>query len=165
MKANRRMYSLPYNGTNPEWFLQEAEKRKNNIDHVYCELPNEEMLSHVRFIFDGKQNANLKENKDADSGDTNLKRAAYIKNCTDFLRISKGKIRRICPVNAMYYKYDTEEELKNFVIFLAQAANYYQLEGFILSDYRFAVLLHALFPATPINGICGRWKSGGTSAA
>lgn len=46
MKANHRMYSLPYNGTNPEWFLQEAEKRKNNIDHVYCELPNEEMLSH-----------------------------------------------------------------------------------------------------------------------
>ena len=31
MKANRRMYSLPYNGTNPEWFLQEAEKRKNNM--------------------------------------------------------------------------------------------------------------------------------------
>ena len=28
MKANRRIYSLPYNGTNPEWFLQEVEKRK-----------------------------------------------------------------------------------------------------------------------------------------
>ena len=54
MNPKRRIYSLPYNGTNPEWFLQEAEKRKQNIDHVYCELPNEEMLSHVRFLFDGK---------------------------------------------------------------------------------------------------------------
>ena len=54
MNAKHRMYSLPYNGTNPEWFLQEVEKRKKNIDHVYCELPHEEMLSHVRFTFDGK---------------------------------------------------------------------------------------------------------------
>ena len=28
MKANNRIYSIPYNGTNPEWFLQEVEKRK-----------------------------------------------------------------------------------------------------------------------------------------
>ena len=61
MKANHRMYSLPYNGTNPEWFLQEAEKRKNNIDHVYCELPLTEsnMFSHVRFLFDGKKNTGI----------------------------------------------------------------------------------------------------------
>ena len=39
MNPKRRTYSLPYNGTNPEWFLQEVEKRKQNIDHVYCELP------------------------------------------------------------------------------------------------------------------------------
>ena len=54
MNPKQRIYSLPYNGTNPEWFVQEAEKRKQNIDHVYCELPSEEMLSHVRFLFDGK---------------------------------------------------------------------------------------------------------------
>ena len=61
MKANRRIYSLPYNGTNPQWFLQEAEKRKKNIDHVYCELPfdESEMLSHVRFTFDGKNGENM----------------------------------------------------------------------------------------------------------
>jgi len=45
MNQKRRIYSLPYNGTNPEWFLQEAEKRKQNIDHVYCELLNEESIS------------------------------------------------------------------------------------------------------------------------
>jgi len=54
MDPTNRIYSIPYNGTDPEWFLQETEKRKPHIDHVYCELPNEEMLSHVRFLFDGR---------------------------------------------------------------------------------------------------------------
>ena len=140
MRANHRMYSLPYNGTNPECFLQEAEKRKNNIDHVYCELPSDEMLSHVRFIFDGKHNASLKQEKDADLEKTNLKRATYIRNCAEFLRISKGRVRRICPVS------------------LARAANYYQLEGFILSDYRMAVLLHALLPELEIHTSCNAYQ-------
>ena len=160
MKANRRMYSLPYNGTNPEWFLQEAEKRKNNIDHVYCELPltESDMFSHVRFLFDGKKNTGSKQNAKPDPEKTNLKRANYVKNCAEFLRISKSKVRRICPVNAMYYRYDTEEELKDFVISLARAANYYQMEGFILSDYRMAVLLHALLPELEIHTSCNAYQ-------
>ncbi|MBR1493523.1 MAG: U32 family peptidase [Acidaminococcaceae bacterium] len=160
MKANRRMYSLPYNGTNPEWFLQEAEKRKNNIDHVYCELPLTEsnMFSHVRFLFDGKKNTGSKQKANPDPEKTDMKRANYVKNCAEFLRISKGKVRRICPVNAMYYRYDTEEELKDFVISLARAANHYQLEGFILSDYRMAVLLHALLPELEIHTSCNAYQ-------
>ena len=63
MKANHRIYSLPYNGTNPAWFLQEVEKRKAHLDHVYCELPLDEsiMLSHVRFLFDGKDGAAINQ--------------------------------------------------------------------------------------------------------
>ena len=160
MRANHRMYSLPYNGTNPEWFLQEVEKRKKNIDHVYCELPLTEsnMFSHVRFLFDGKKNTGSKQKANPDPEKTNLKRANYVKNCAEFLRISKGRVRRICPVNAMYYRYDTEEELKDFVISLARAANYYQLEGFILSDYRMAVLLHALLPELEIHTSCNAYQ-------
>ena len=154
MKANRRIYSLPYNGTNPQWFLQEAEKRKKNIDHVYCELPfNEsEMLSHVRFTFDGKNGENM------DLASANMKRAQYIRNCFEFLRISKGKIRRICPVNAMYYKFNSDDELKNFAINLARLANSYQLEGLILSDYRIAVLVHALLPELEIHTSCNAYQ-------
>ena len=198
MNAKHRIYSLPYNGTNPEWYLQEAEKRKEHIDHVYCELPSEEMLSHVRFLFDGAhntanrtreaaaqtqnavsgngatnpsqntavqthdeanqtQNATGKAETNAALANADLKRAAYIQNCATFLRISKGRVRRICPVNAMYYQYETEEALKDFVISLAQAANYYQLEGFILSDYRMAVLLHALLPDLEIQTSCNAY--------
>ena len=158
MNAKHRIYSLPYNGTNPEWFLQEAEKRKAHLDHIYCELPAEDMLSHVRFIFDGRHDTDGKKEENADFVNTNLKRNNYIKNCAEFLRISKGKIRRICPINAMYYKYDTEDELKNFVISLAQAANRYQLEGLILSDYRIAVLLHALLPELEIHTSCNAYQ-------
>ena len=154
MDPKHRIYSLPYNGADPEWYLQEAEKRKANIDHVYCELPLDEsiMLSHVRFLFDGKDGVAINQ------PGTNQKRAQYLKNCVEFLRISKNRIRRICPVNAMYYMFKSEDDLKNFVISLAQAANYYQLEGVILSDYRIAVLLHALLPELEIHTSCNAYQ-------
>lgn len=57
MNPDCRIYFVPYNGANPEWFLQEVERRKEHIDHVYCELPCKEMISHVRFTFDDKKSA------------------------------------------------------------------------------------------------------------
>ena len=57
MNPDCRIYSVPYNGANPEWLLQEVERRKEHIDHVYCELPFKEMISHVRFTFDDKKSA------------------------------------------------------------------------------------------------------------
>lgn len=93
-----------------------------------------------------------------DLASANMKRAQYIRNCFEFLRISKGKIRRICPVNAMYYKFNSDDELKNFAINLARLANSYQLEGLILSDYRIAVLVHALLPELEIHTSCNAYQ-------
>ena len=152
MNPKRRIYSLPYNGTNPEWFLQEVEKRKQNIDHVYCELPFKEMISHVRFTFDDRKSAG--ENP----ADVDAMRALYLKNCFEFLRLSRGKVRRICPVNAMCYPFAAEDEVKNFVVMLARAAKELQLEGFILSDYRVAALLHALLPEAEIHTSCNAYQ-------
>ena len=152
MNAKHRIYSIPYNGTNPKWFLQETVKRKNNIDHVYCELPHEEMLSHVRFTFDGKNEENV------DQVDANLKRAAYIKNCVEFLRISKGLVRRICPVNAMYYRFNSQEELHTFALNLEKAAVHYRLEGLIISDYRVAAIVHALLPELELHTSCNAYQ-------
>ena len=151
MDPTNRIYSIPYNGTDPEWFLQETEKRKQHIDHVYCELPNEEMLSHVRFLFDGP--GGTEKNTD----DAKVKQARYMMNCAEFLQKAKGNVRRICPVNAMYYQFHSEEELKNFAIRIARQANRYQLEGLILSDYRIAVLLHALLPELEIHTSCNAY--------
>ena len=152
MNPKRRIYSLPYNGTNPEWFLQEVEKRKQNIDHVYCELPFNEMISHVRFTFDDKKTAG--ENPT----DVDAMRALYLKNCFEFLRLSRSKVRRICPVNAMCYPFVAEDEVKNFVVMLARAAKELLLEGFILSDYRVAALLHALLPEAEIHTSCNAYQ-------
>ena len=154
MNAKHRMYSLPYNGTNPEWFLQEVEKRKKHVDHVYCELPFDEgkMISHVRFAFEAQNGL------DPDLVHPELKRAQYVRNCVEFLRLSKGKIRRICPVNAMYYKFDSGEELKNFAISVCRLANRFQLEGLIISDYRIAVLVHAILPELEIHTSCNAYQ-------
>ena len=152
MNAKNRIYSLPYNGTNPEWFLQEVEKRKKHVDHVYCERPFKEMISHVRFTFDDRKSAG--ENP----ADVDAMRARYLNNCLEFLRLSKGKVRRICPVNAMCYPFAAEDEVKNFVVMLARAAKELQLEGFILSDYRVAALLHALLPEVEIHTSCNAYQ-------
>lgn len=147
-----RVYSVPYNGTDPEWFLQEVEKRKKHIDHVYCELPFQEMISHVRFVFDNRK-AEGEKHQDVDA-----MRGLYLKNCFEFLRLSKGRVRRICPVNAMCYQFADEDAVKNFVITLARVAKELQLEGFILSDYRVAALLHALMPEVEIHTSCNAYQ-------
>ncbi|MBO5650151.1 MAG: U32 family peptidase, partial [Selenomonas sp.] len=152
MNPDCRIYSVPYNGANPEWFLQEVERRKEHIDHVYCELPFKEMISHVRFTFDDKKSAG--ENP----ADVDAMRALYLKNCFEFLRLSRGKVRRICPVNAMCYSFAADEEIKNFVVMLARAAKELQIEGFILSDYRVAALLHALLPEVEIHTSCNAYQ-------
>ena len=154
MSPKHRMYSIPFNGMNPEWFLQEVEKRKHHIDHVYCELPysEREMLSHVRFLFDGQDGAN------ANMHDANSRRILYIRNCYNFLRISKGRVRRICPINAVYYKFNNEDEFQRFVRTLAQLARDFELEGMILSDYRIAEVLHALMPELELHTSCNVYQ-------
>ncbi len=154
MDPKNRKYSIPFNATNPEWFLQEVEKRKQYIDHVYCELPfnEKEMISHVRFTFDGKDGIS------PDVADADLRRGLYIRKCYNFLRISKGRVRRICPVNAVYYKFNNEDELARFVRTLALLARHHELEGMIISDYRIALLLHALMPELELHTSCNTYQ-------
>ena len=165
---------MNHNGTNPEWFLQEVEKRKQNIDHVYCELPFKEMISHVRFTFDDRKSAG--ENP----ADVDAMRALYLKNCFEFLRLSRGKVRRICPVNAMCYPFAAEDEVKNFVVMLARISSSCwrgRQRSFSSRDSSFPIIgwrrsctrscrRRRYTPhATPTNGICGKWKSGGRNVA
>ena len=161
MRANHRMYSLPYNGTNPEWFLQEVEKRKKNIDHVYCELPLTEsnMFSHVRFLFDGKKNTGSKQKANPDPEKTNLKRANYVKNCAEFLRISKGRVRRICPGKTSSSLWPGRPTITSWRVL------FFRITVWPFCCMPYCRNWKSTLPATPINGICGRWKSGGKSAA
>ena len=119
---------------------------------MYCELPYKEMLSHVRFAFDGRNEEN------SDSAKANLNRANYVRNCLDFLRISYGRVRRICPVNAMYYRFNNFTEMQDFVVNIAKLVQQYRIDGLILSDYRVATLVHALLPELEIHTSCNGYQ-------
>ena len=149
--AKHRLYSLPYNGARPEWYIDEVMKRKKYIDHVFCELPNESMLSHTRFQF-------VKNKVEKDKVVNNVSRADYIMNCADFLRLSKGKFRRFCPINAMYYRFKSSDEMVGFIANLLKVVDKYSVDGLIISDYRIARLIHLARPEIEIHTSCNGYQ-------
>ena len=96
-----RQYSVPYNGYDPVKFLEHIQKRIKYVDHVFCELPmNSSMVvSHTAYDFTGSNN----EIKDMVGAVD--KRRFYLSNCLRFLELSKGIVKRICPVNKSYYRF------------------------------------------------------------
>lgn len=150
--AHKRKYAIPYNGTNPVRFLQEAVKRKEHIDHVYCELPTGDMVSHVRLFLNGND-GELKN----DVG-SSLNKYNYLNNCSQFLALSKDKLRRFCPLNAMYYRFDTKDELDGFVKNVARIVGEFGIDGLIISDYRVATGIRELLPEVEIHTSCNGYQ-------
>ena len=149
--AKNRLYAVAYNGSNPEWFIHEIEKRKKYIDHVFCELPNDEMLSHTRFQFRKFKQDDLNVVK-------NIERSDYIMNCINFLRLSKGKFRRFCPINAMYYRFPDSNALISFVVNILKIVDEYAIDGLIISDFRIARLIHLSRPDFEIHTSCNGYQ-------
>lgn len=152
MSRKNRKFSLPYNGINPLAYITEVEKRIKYIDHVFCELPNSELLSHIRFMHKGSLD------NDISSQGSYIKRASYINNCLDFLQMSKGKFRRICPINAMYYKFDTFDDLFLFCYDLSKLVSEFSIDGLIISDYSVASLFSKLRPDVEIHTSCNGYQ-------
>ena len=150
--AKRRKFALPYNGTNPQWFVDKTVGYSTNIDHVFCELPFEEMLSHTRYQFNGVNAENL--NFCAD----NQKRYEYMTNCIHFLRLSEGKFKRICPVNAAYYKFANEADMINFAVRICQVVCDFKVDGLIITDYRLGLLLRQLMPDLELHTSCNSYQ-------
>ena len=146
--SKHRMYSVPYNGSNPDWFVNEVLKRQKYIDHVFCELPLSEMMSHNRYQFNDNNGDGLQ------FVSNNINRSNYIMNCISFLRASEGKFRRICTVNAMYYKFDSIQDLLNFVLKICKSVEEYRIDGLILTDYRIALLVRKFLPSVVIHTSC-----------
>ena len=143
----KRKYSIPYNGSNPLLFVNETVKRKDYIDHVFCELPYKEMVSHTRFQFQSHSSYNM-----------NLNRSQYVVNCIDFLKLSKGVFRRICPINAMYYNFKDEHEFFDFGIQICKAVEEFSVDGLILTDYRLARFLHQVKPNLELHTSCNAYQ-------
>ena len=153
MNSKRRIYSLPYNGTNPEWYIQEVEKRKANIDHVYCELPpenTETMLSHV--------GGNIRFENREKNYDVEMSRYNFLINCDTFLKMSAGKFRRICPINAAFYAYKTKNEFRDFADFIIRSVDKYKLDGLIITDMQLGKILKKERPELELHTSCNCWQ-------
>ena len=139
-----RLYSIPYNGTNANWYIDNVMQRKENIDHVFLEFPFYDTISHNSFMY----------GIDKESYESNIIRANHIKNCINFLKKSKGKFRRICTLNAAYYSFKTAEEFKKFIDNIVSVISEYGIDGVILTEYRIARILHQVLPDLEIHTSC-----------
>ena len=149
MNSKHRMYAIPYNGTPVDWFISEVLKRKDNVHHVFCEMPLPSLVSHMQFMY---------QNGNDGSFSKFSPRLAYLHNCEEFLKKSVGKFVRICPVNAMYYKFNNTEELMNFSMEVINTVTKFQIEGVILTDIRIARIIHQILPELDIQTSCNGFQ-------
>lgn len=150
MKKKNRLYAIPYNGTNVDWFIGETLRRAKHIHHVYCELPFPSVLSHMQFMFQGKGGENERSFFE--------RRLAFLDSCSMFLMKSKGKFKRICPINAMYYKFDTDDEFYKFGFEVVNLVGKYSLDGLILTDFRLARFVRGQLPDLEIHTSCNAYQ-------
>ena len=147
-----RKYAIPYNGSNPEWFLNQMDKRKKYIDHVFCELPFDDFLSQLRFLYGND------DGKNSSAMSTLMNRSLYMRNCSDFLNLTLNKYKRICPINAAYYNFQDLSDFNVFVKKVCKALLSYSIDAVILSDYRLALVLHQLLPNLEIQTSCNGYQ-------
>lgn len=149
MNSKHRKYAIPYNGTNPDWFIEETLKRKENIDHVFCEMPLPSLVSHMQFMYQDKNNGSFSKFGE---------RLRYLHNCADFLKKSAGKFKRVCPVNAMYYKFTDIKGLMDFCFEVINTVNKFNVEGIILTDIRIAKVIRQVLPELDIQTSCNGYQ-------
>lgn len=150
MKKKNRLYSIPYNGVDVDYYIDEMKKRIRHIHHVYCELPFPSVLSQMQLLFQDKNGGS----------DTNYfdKRLAFLASCDRFLKKSKGVVKRVCPINAMYYKFDTKKDFVDFGFEVVNLVEKYELDGVILTDFRLADFLRGYFPKLEIHTSCNAYQ-------
>lgn len=150
MKKKNRLYAVPYNGTDVDWFIGEVVKRAKHIHHVYCELPFPSVLSQMQFMF---QKEDVEEKRFAFE-----KRLRFLNACDTFLLKSKGRFKRFCPINAMYYRFETLDEFYRFGFEVVNLINKYALDGVIITDFRLANFVRGLLPDIEIHTSCNAYQ-------
>lgn len=147
MNKKNRMYSLPYNGTDVDWFLQEAEKRKKNIDHIFLDIPLPVGIPRSRDMFCHVENVNSYN-----------RMYNHVMSCVDLLKKSKGNFRRLCTLNAMYYPYQNAGDFFSFIQDVCDVIVQYAIDGVIVTDYRVARAIHKKLPEVDIQTSCNGYQ-------
>lgn len=149
MNPKNRKYSIPYNGADPQWYVDEVMRRKKHVDHVFCELPVSDIVSHIRFIFGNGRRSDAV---------ADYVRSVYMDNCVEFLKLSRGLFRRICPVNAMYYPFSSSKERVEFALRIVRLVCAYGIDGLIVTDYSLALILRQLMPDLELHTSCNCYQ-------
>ena len=125
------LFSVPYNGYDVDTFLQEVEKRRENIKDVYCELP---------YVYSCKT-MNL-------SAMTYLDYDAYSENCEEFLlKTIDSDLDRYVTLNATnYYKAYDDYQLSYFIDDVCKKIEKYKIQGAIVANQAIAAGLKHRFP-------------------
>lgn len=152
MGYRNRKYALPYNGSNPDWFVEETDRRKNYIDHVFCEFPSHDVFSHLRFAFEGGNAQSYKTLEGV------LSRRSYIDCCSRFLKLSLGRFRRVCTVNLAYNVFRDKDDLRDFCLGIVRVSEEYGIDGLIVSDFRVAKQLRLLNPVLELHTSCNTFS-------
>ena len=145
MKKESRLFSVPYNNEEPTDYINKVIlPYKNNIENVFfapiflCISHQSGLRKDLRF-YDNNTFETLKQKEEY----------SY-----EFLKISKGLIKRIITVNAGHYNMTTDE-IKAFIISsLVPLIENYDVEGFICTDFSMACYLHNLYPKLELHTSC-----------
>lgn len=152
MSKKNRLYSLPYNCSNPNWFISEVIKRKKYIHHVFCEFPYNEPVSHLKYLFNG---SNGQIENTAFSMDSYYN---HIKLVIDFLKKSEGKFKRICTLNSACYFFKNATDLTTFCDNVIKNIIDYKIDGLIVSDYRIAEYIYKILPELELHTSCNTYS-------
>lgn len=125
--AKHRMFSVPFNGSDPEKYIEWLDKYKEHIENVFLAPP----------LF-SNNHANISVNIRAKSGDCYDYVAGiieYDRNCYRFLELTEGKYKRIIAVNSAHYSM-TDADIQLFVMNdVARLVENYKIDGLILTDF------------------------------
>lgn len=140
MEIEQIKFSIPYNGSIPFLFLNEVLKRALYIDHIYCEFPLDRAISHFKQFINHPIDMEIQK--------------IYMDRCKEFLKISYGKVKRICTINAGFYSFNETKSFYDFCNNVVQITDEYKIDGLILTDYNMGQIIHQLRPELDLQTSC-----------
>ena len=138
-----RMFAVPFNGSAVDGYLKLIEPYMPNIEHVYMGINTlcNSQASIIRFNSDYSADSIIN----------------YVNNCYLLLKELKGIKKRIITINNSFYNF-TDVSRKLFVeTDLSRFIYENEPDGFILTDFKLACMLHEKFPFLELQTSCNTY--------
>ena len=139
-----RLFSIPYNGIDPNEYLNSIEPYKKNIENIYFGaaylIDNFHSVRNARKLI----GVNLDEKFIND----------YEENTHRFLLESKNKYKRIVVFNSSYYGLSLEELHKLLSTIILPYIEITGIDGCICTDFNMARIIHETFPKLEMHTSC-----------